>query len=31
MSDKTFKQMAKEVEKQEHEIQFDHFDSVGFD
>lgn len=27
MSDKTFKQLAKEVEKQEHEIQFDHFDS----
>ena len=27
MSDKTFKQMAKEVEKQEHEFQFDHFDS----
>ena len=27
MSDKTFKQMAKEVEKQEHEIQFDQIDS----
>lgn len=27
MSDKAFKQLAKEVEKQEHEIQFDHFDS----